>query len=514
MAFNPNIRRIMLIFPPSTSLASWEPMVTMPMGIAYLAAGLREAGYEVSCLDTVLEAPYQETMVADHISRFGLTYDQILARVREAKPEAVGLSCIFSNQWPAVREISRRLRAEFPELIQLAGGAHPTFLSELCMRDAPLDFILRGESEESVVELLSRLKSGRPVAEVDGLVFREGDAVRVNPKVNFIADLDRLPFPAHDLLGPERYFKLALPMAYSFLSPRNLPVVTSRGCPCSCSFCSSTHLWGKRYRTRSPENVLAELDYLRERFRIQEVKFQDDNLTVNKARAKKIFQGMIDRPYRLSWSTPNGIAVWTLDEELLTLMRKSGCYEITMAIESGDQEVLNKLIKKPLKLDKVREVNRIARGLGISRTAYFIIGFPGETREQIMRTVKFARELKLHTWAIFIFNPLPGSQLFEECVKRGYITEESFFEVGNQYFYSVIDSEEWTAKELETLIRKEYLRTYLSIFHSPYITGRRYLKYLRYRPSFIKFFVMRTLRALKLQWQAKAEGRPLPTAGG
>jgi magnesium-protoporphyrin IX monomethyl ester (oxidative) cyclase len=188
-------------------------MVTTPMGIAYLAGSLREAGYEVTCLDTVAEAPYQETPVSEHISRFGLTYDQIMDRVRQARPDVVGLSCIFSNQWPAVRELSRRIKSEFPEVIVAIGGAHPTFLSERCMRDAPLDFIVAGEAEESLLELLSRLKSGRPFADVDGLVFRDGEGIRVNPKASFIADLDRLPFPAHDLLDPEKYFKIALPMA-------------------------------------------------------------------------------------------------------------------------------------------------------------------------------------------------------------------------------------------------------------------------------------------------------------
>ena len=278
-----------------------------------------------------------------------------------------------------------------------------------------------------------------------------------------------------------------------------MPVVTSRGCPCRCTFCSSTNLWGKHYRTRSAANVLQELDWLVDKFGIEEIKVQDDNLTVNKKRAGEIFQGMIERPYRLHWNTPNGIAVWTLDKEMLAMMKDSGCFEITMAIESGNQKVLDDLIRKPLKLDKAREINRACRELGISRFAYFIIGFPGETKAQIMDTIKFARELRLDMNAIFIYNPLPGSELFEECLKRGYITEESFFEVGNQYFSSVIDSEEWTAKELETLIRWEYLKNYLAVFRAPYLVGRRYYKAFRYRPRFIKFVLARTWRAFKLK---------------
>jgi magnesium-protoporphyrin IX monomethyl ester (oxidative) cyclase len=431
-------------------------------------------------------------------------------RISAWKPDVVGLSCIFSNQWPATRELARRIKAADTSVIVVAGGGHPTFLSELCMEDAPIDFIIRGEGEESFVDLLNRIRKGQALDGVDGLVYRDGDSIRANPKVHLIEDLDSIAFPAHDLLDPERYFKAALPMGYTLLSPRSVPIVTSRGCPCLCTFCSSTHLWGKRYRTRSAANVLRELDWLVDKFGIEEIKVEDDNLTVNRKRAMEIFRGMIERPYRLRWNTPNGIAIWTLDREMLTMMKDSGCYEMTLAIESGNQKVLNDLIRKPLKLDKAREINRVARELGIFRVGYFIIGFPGEAKEQIMDTVKFARELRLDLSVIFIFNPLPGSELFEECLRRGYITEKSFFEVGNQYFSSVVDSDEWTAKELETIIRWEYLRNYLAIFRSPYLLGRMYYKAFRYRPSFFKFFLSRTLRAIRLKlMKGDALDRPL-----
>jgi len=495
---NRDIKKIMLIFPPSTSLASWEPMVTTPMGIAYLGSVLREAGYEVSLLDTVCEAAYQETRLNEYISRFGLTYDQIMERVRRIQPDMVGLSCIFSNQWPAVKELAKRLKQEDPNLIVATGGAHPSFLAERCMNDAPVDFVIKGEAEHSLLELLGRIRRGGSYEEVDGLVWRENGRIRENPKTGFIQDLDSIPFPAHDLLPTEKYFKLALPMGYGFLSPRALPIVTSRGCPCQCTFCSSTHLWGRRYRTRSPENVLSEMDWLVDAFGVKELKFQDDNLTVDRKRAQEIFKGMIERPWRLSWSTPNGIAVWTLDRELMTMMKQSGAWGLVMAIESGDQWVLTNLIKKPLKLDKAREVNKIMKDLGLHRSAYFIIGFPGETREQIMNTVRFSRELALQYSVLFIYNPLPGSELFEECVKRGYVTRDSFFETGNQYFSSIIDSEEWTAEELESLIRREWLRSYLSFFRHPYLQGRIWYGYFRYRPSFLKYLAIRSLRTLNL----------------
>lgn len=495
------LNKIMLIFPPSSSLTSWEPMVTPPMGMAYLGAAVRKAGYEVKLLDTVCEDAYCETRLNDHICRYGLPYHHIVEKVKAFDPQVVGLSCIFSNQWPALRDIAMRLRAQLPGLIIVAGGAHPTFLPVRSMEDAPLDYIIKGEGEQSFVDLLDRLKLDKPIDQVDGLVWREGDQIRENPKTGYIKDLDSIPFPAYDLLPMEKYFKYALPMSYGFLSARNVPMVTSRGCPHKCSFCSSTNLWGNRFRMRSPENVLEEMDWLVDTYGIREIKFQDDNLTAGRDRARKIFQAMIDRPWHLHWNTPNGIATWTLDEEIISLAKRSGCYSLTMAIESGDQEVIDKIVKKPIKLENVIKVNDIMKKNRIHRSAYFIIGFPGETREQIQNTIDLGRKLKLDARAVFIYNPLPGSELFEECVRRGYVTEESFFETGNQYFSSVVDSEDWTGEELETLIRRVYFGNYLIFFkpsYSSYITARAYLNYLRHRPSFLKFAAARSLRTLEL----------------
>ena len=147
----------------------------------------------------------------------------------------------------------------------------------------------------------------------------------------------------------------------------------------------------------------------------------------------------------------------------------------------------------------VIEVNRLCREVGIGPMAYFIIGLPGETRQQIDNTINFIHRLKLDATAVFIYNPLPGSELFEECLRRGYITEKSFFETGNQYFSSVIDSEEWTSRELEAIIRTEYLRCYLAVFYNPWPFIRRYLLYFRYRPGFLRFFGRRTWRTIKLR---------------
>ena len=213
---------------------------------------------------------------------------------------------------------------------------------------------------------------------------------------------------------------------------------------------------GRRWRARSAENVLAELEELKERYKVEEIKFEDDNLTANKNRAKEIFKGMIERRLNLKWNTPNGIAVWTLDEEMLELMKESGCYEITVAVESGDEEVLKKIVKKPVDLKRTQEMVKIIKKLGIETSGYFIIGFPGETRQQIMNTINYARSLELDRCYIFIFTPLPGTPLAQLAFEKELLKSDYDFENANNYFLPRIKLSEVEPDELFKIHRRAF----------------------------------------------------------
>ena len=288
----------------------------------------------------------------------------------------------------------------------------------------------------------------------------------------------------------ETYFKVGLPMGYDLLSPRNMPIMTSRGCVAKCTFCASTHHW-KRLRLRSPENVLAEVDWLKDRFGIEELKIQDDNFSADRQRTWEICQGLIQRPYRLHWNTPNGIATWTLDEELLRLMKKSGCFGLFLAVDSGDQQVLSRLLHKPLKLEKVEEITRACRKVGIAVSAYVIIGFPGETLAQIHKTLTFTRRQRFNPNIIFIFTPLPGSEMFAVCLEKGYIREDDFFEEGNTFYSANMKTEEWDTQTLERLAHAANFLNFLRLVDDPYNSLRRYYKYIRYRSNYLSGFASR-----------------------
>ncbi len=492
------IRRVMLIFPPMYDIRQVDSMVCPPMGIASLAAYVRDR-VEVRLLDCLVEAPHRRVPVQGIMERVGLSYDDIIARIRAWEPDLVGLSCLFSGQAACIREISRRIKSEIdPEMVLVTGGTHPSFLPELVLNSMDVDYVVLGEGELGLQSIIDAHNRGGGIKDIDGIAWRENGRVRVNPRSNWIDDLDALPFPARDLLPMEKYFELTVPMGLHWRKKRNTPIVSSRGCPLACPFCSSWRHWGGRFRKRSAGNVLSEIEHLRNRYNVRELKWQDDNLTVDRKRAVSIFTGMIERGLAMPWNTPNGLALWTLDEEMIRLMRQSGCYEITLAVESGSRESFEAFVKKPFTFDKVREVAGLARKYGISTVGYFIIGFPGESLTAIRESMRFALDLGLDYISPFIYNPLPGSALWETCVKDGYISEDYAYHEANNYFQSDLATGDFTTADLR---RIQVLTYFTNLCRFPWRNPKGFLDYysrqLIWDPKFLRTFLIHASQALK-----------------
>jgi anaerobic magnesium-protoporphyrin IX monomethyl ester cyclase len=456
------IERVMLIYPPVTFSPQGMKQSHLPLGLAYLAAVIRDE-VELCVLDAAVEGHEHEERAGRGLVRYGLPFDEIERRVRAFQPDLVGVSCIFSSQFRNVIEIMKAAKRVNPETVTITGGTHPSFLPEFCLERCPeLDLIARGEGEFILRDVIRASRDGGPLAEVPGLVWRDADRPVINPPRTPFPDLDQIPFPARDLFPLEKYHAIGQPMGIVYQRRPFMNLITSRGCPFRCTFCSSAVFWGHCHRKRSVENVLAEMQHLQRDLGIKEFKFFDDNLTTDMPRAKALFQGMIDRHIDVTWNTPNGIHVVSLDDELLTLMKKSGCFELTLAVESGDEDVLRRIIKKPTRLDHVRDAAVRIRRHGLGSYGFFIIGFPGETKTQIQRTLDLSRSLDLDRISCFIFNPLPGTPLFEQCVERGYVKLSELTE-DVDYFEASFDTPEWTRRELERLRRRWFWRYNLSL---------------------------------------------------
>jgi len=229
---------------------------------------------------------------------------------------------------------------------------------------------------------------------------------------------------------------------------------------------------------------------LKETYNIGEIKFEDDNLTFDEKRAKALFRGMAERGLKLHWNTPNGIAVKHMDDEMLDLMKESGCYELTLAVESGDEDVLRDIINKPLDLQKAKWAAERIKKHGIETAGYFIIGFPGETKRQIQNTLDFALDLDLDRIYIFMYTPLPGTPMTQEAIDRGLISEDFDFERENNYFRPSIQPYDMSCEEMVRMQRKAFWKSNLRVLvKRPLRFFSMYGYTLRNHPGLvIKFF--------------------------
>ena len=458
--------------------------VVPPLGVSYIAGVLEQVGYQVRILDCLVEGFLDPVSLPDGMVRFGLSDKEILRRIAEFAPEMVGVSCVLTNKYKDAHHLCELVKAHNADIITVMGGAHPSTFPQIVMQDTSVDFAVLGEGDFALPELITRLEKDLGFDDFDGLAFRRGSQVVINPKTKYIEDLDSIPYPARHLLPMKRYSEISQPHG-DFLQMPFATMLTSRGCPARCIFCSALKLWGKKYRTRSSENVLHEIELLVKDYGIKEIHFEDDNLTFNAHRAKEIFQGVIDRGIRISWCAPNGLAVFALDEALVTLMKRSGCFSVAIAIESGCQEVLNTIVHKPLDLAKVKPLVEKMRALGLHTKGFFIMGFPDETKAQIQMTIDFASRVGLDWVALNIATPLPGTEMFDICKKKNYLVGD--FELSKlKYTIGSIQTKEFVPEELQALWKKTNFE--INFLHNINMREKKYDVAIRDFKRVLKFY--------------------------
>jgi len=454
--------RVLLIQPPFTILRTEAKKCHPPLGLAYLAAAIKD-GFEVAVVDALAEGYKTEEDVDGEYLRYGLAPEGIKERVSSFSPDVVGVSCLFSAQAQNAHEICRIVKETDKGIITVMGGMHPTAAPREVLDDRNVDFIIAGEGELSFKGLLQAIEAKKDTGNVEGAGFMSAAGPKINPRAGYNEDLDAYPFPYWDIFPLEKYFKINNPHGGAAKRAPFLPVITSRGCPFECVFCSVHNLWGRGYRKRSAGNILNELSRLISRFGVREVLFEDDNLTFDKSRAKQIFEGMKDKKMDLTWSTPNGVAIQALDEELLGLMKESGCYSISIGVESGDERILKDVIRKPIELSRVKPLVRRARQLGLHTAAFFVVGLPGEDKGSLARTFRFAEGLDADNINFFFATPLPGTRLLDLCLQGRLIGEKLDYKKlksDKPYFGTGPLSKE----ALASLVNSERLKLYILSF--------------------------------------------------
>ena len=451
--------RVMLIQPPQILYKGNLKRCVPPLGMAYIAGVLEQDGFDVKILDAYVEGYDNEKPYSiEGFILVGLDWNEIKNRVQVFKPNFVGISGMFDSQDKTFLTTCKIVKEVDPNIKIFVGGSHPTYFTEDVLSIPEMDFVILHEAEYTTRDLLNRLVKNEDISDIAGLGYKKGGKIFVNKEVKWIQNIDELPMPARHLLPMEKYIKIGMHHSPFTKGKRVTQMVSSRGCTAKCIFCTSVIFWGgaKQYRVRSPKLVVDELEHLVQTYGVDEVHWDDDNFSLNRKNCEEVLDEMIRRKLNINWATPNGIAVWALDENLIEKMAQSGCYQLTFAIESANQDFLIKNIKKPLNLMKVKPLLNKAHECGISVHAFFIIGFPGETKEMIMNTLKYAEETGFDSVSVHIATPLFGTELYRVCKENGYLVED-FDPTKNIYKMANIRTKDFSPEELQEL-QKEYTK--------------------------------------------------------
>lgn len=472
--------KTLLIMPPSTVYKGDPtiPTVTIPLGLAYLAAYLEKNNYPVKILDCVTESKKNEGKKAGSIC-YGLSDNEIVKEIKKYSPTIVGITCLYTAYAGDAHRVASLVKNVDKNILVVFGGSHATIFPELTLRDRNIDMVVMGEGEETFLEIVKAKSMGKKLEKIKGIVFKKNGKIVVNKQREFISNLDEIPFPARHLLPMKKY--LASPDYSYSMRPPSTPMITSRGCPGHCIYCSIHSIWGHSWRGRSPQNVVDEIELLKNEYGVGEIDFFDDSMGANKKRLEAICDEIISRKLDIRWSPPNGIAHWTLDESLLGKMKKAGCYRVTFGIESGNLET-RRFIGKPYDLGQAKRMIQYANKIGMWTVCTNIIGFPDETREQIKDTIKFAIDSDTDLAIFYLLCPHPGTQvykIFKENKLADFdyiftpnkkIKTNDYIQIGRALSGKGVRTNNFSQKEIQEIVSgayKVFLRKRITSFLNP-----------------------------------------------
>jgi len=409
-----------------------SPSVGLPLGLLYVAASLEEHRIPVSIFDCMI-SPQTRFVPSKEIAFIGVQPEVVRAAVLAEQPDIVGISSQFTSEWENAYEAVKIVRETLPECPIVLGGPHATVAGKQILNTCPeVDFIVGGEGEKSFPRLVAAIEQNDTAAfaSIPGLLWRGEDGTVQANSVEAIQDLDALPFPAYHLIDFKRLYELQAEGLFSrgsssdYAYQNSISTITSRGCPYTCTFCSIHLSMGYKFRAHSVEYTVKHIKYMAENLGVRHLHIEDDNFTFKRDRANEICRRMIEEGIQLTWDTPNGIRADTLNDELLDHMKRSGCTSLTIAAESGDQGVLDRLVKKRLNLKSIETAASLAWKHRIPMSCFFIIGFPGETKKEIQNTIEFALDLFARHRCrpkLGVATPLLGTELAEVAMTKGYL---------------------------------------------------------------------------------------------
>ena len=376
-----------------------------PLSLCYLAAVLREEikDINVKILDSDI---------------LNLQHEDVLKYINSYEPEIIGITGVTSTFY-LTKELAELIKKRFPNIKIVIGGPHASALPVETMESKCFDYLVYGEGEYTFLDFVK----GKPLSKIKGIIYRNKGKIKVNPPRELIKDIDTLPYPAIALLPNVGAYH---PQAVSYRRKPCFSMITTRGCPYHCQFCDHS-VFGFKYRAHSPERIFEEIKNLVKNYGVREIKFLDDNFCLDNKRIEKICDLLIEADFDLIWVCSGRV---DMDLNLLEKMKKAGCWQICVGIESGNQKVLD-FIHKNIKLERVREFVNKAHKIGIKVRGFFILGHPIDTKKIIEQTINFALSLPLYTAEFALATPFPNTELSQIAEKYGKVS-------GNLNDYSTI----------------------------------------------------------------------------
>ncbi|UCH04895.1 MAG: radical SAM protein [Candidatus Thorarchaeota archaeon] len=403
--------------------------------------------------------------IASYISTFGdhevMIHDALLARSTDAEfysvldsfsPDVVGISGTATPSIYDAYHAARLVKESDSKTLVVAGGAHVTFEDTNVLRECPeIDIIVRGEGETIMNALLKAIEARQGLTDIRGITYRKDSQLVRNPDMPHIQVLDNLPFPAYDLIGLRQYFAGNFPWA---------TMITSRGCPYKCVFCSSSRIVGKRWRGRSPTNVVEEVEMLQQEYGVKEIEFLDDLFTFDKERVRELCRLLCHKGTSFGWTCSTRADVMARYPDMARWLRAAGCHTVYIGAESGNQRILN-IMKKGILVDDVVKSVRILKREGLGVILSFVIGTPSETKQEMDETIDLACRLDPDLAQFTVCTPYPGTPLFDEAKRNGWLVSEEWSR------YSVLDPVMQLPgiekRDIKNCLHRAYLRFYTRV---------------------------------------------------
>ncbi len=393
----------------------------VPLNLLYISSSLKKAGFDTKIFDLT---PYSKPkLLSDTAKKIQKEFEKVLS---EYKPDIVGFSLMTINYVISMK--LARITKEKSGAKIICGGIHPTIDPDETIKEKDVDFICIGEGEKSVVELVTNIKNKKDCTKIKGIWAKENGKIYKNPLRELEENLDDIPFPDRDAF-PDEYYQDEL---------IGTNILASRGCPYLCSFCQNKYLMsiykgrGRFVRYRSFENVFAEIDYLLKRYGIKKLYFSDETFTMNK---KRVLEFCKEYKKRFNLPFMCQTRIDTLDEEIISALKDAGCFHISLAIESGNEDVRINLLKKPIKNEQIINAFRLAKKYDLRTQSFNMVGLPGEKLEYIFETIEINKKLQPDRILCSIFMPFKGTELGEWCFEKKLVI---FDPKKNSNYYNVI----------------------------------------------------------------------------